>query len=51
MDKREHSFLYIPLKSQIFILPKFGGIEENEIRFNEFFTKISKITPISVILS
>ena len=43
MDKREHSFLYIPLKSQIFILPKLGGMGGNRIKFNEFFTKTPKI--------
>ena len=43
MGRREHSFFSISLKSQIFILSKFGGIRGNEIRFNEFFTKIPKI--------
>ena len=46
MDKREHSFLFIPLKRHIFILPKLGGMGGklgNEIRFNDFFTKTSKI--------
>ena len=37
MGRREHSFLSILLKPQIFILPKLGGIRDNEIRFNEFF--------------
>ena len=43
---REHLFLYILSKesnSQIFIPPKFGGIRENEIIFNKFFTKTFKI--------
>ena len=44
MDRMEHSFLSIPLKSQIFIPPKLRGIRENEIRFNDFFTKTPKIT-------
>ena len=43
MSRREHSFFSIPLKSQIFSLPKLGGMERNEIRFNEFFTKTPKI--------
>ena len=43
MDRREHSFLSIPLKSQIFIPSKLGGMEGNEIRFNDFFTKTPKI--------
>ena len=34
---REQSFLFISLKSQIFILSKLGGMERNRIRFNEFF--------------
>ena len=42
MDRREHSFLSISLKSQIFI-SKLEGIGRNEIRFNEFFTKTLKI--------
>ena len=29
MDRREHSFLSIPLKSQIFILPKLGEMGGN----------------------
>ena len=43
IDKREHLFLSIPLKSQIFITPKLGGIGGNEIKFNDFFTKTLKI--------
>ena len=43
MNKREHSFLFIPLKYQIFIYPKLGGMGRIEIRFNEFFTKTPKI--------
>ena len=43
MGMREHSFLSIPLKPQFFIPPKLGGMRENEIRFNKFFTKIAKI--------
>ena len=46
LSRREHSFLSIFLKSQIFIFPEIwrnGG--EDEIRFNEFFTKILKIPP------
>ena len=43
MGRREYSFLSIPLKPQIFILLKLGGIRENGIRFNDFFTKIPKI--------
>ena len=43
MGRREHSFLSIPLKPQICIPPKLGGMERNEIRFDEFFTKTSKI--------
>ena len=43
IDKREHSFLSIPLISKIFILKKLGGIGGNEIRFNDFFTKTPKI--------
>ena len=42
MGRREHSFLSIPLKSQISISPKLGGMEGNEIRFNEFFTKFNE---------
>ena len=37
MGRREHSFLSIFLKSQIFISPKLERIGDNEIRFNEFF--------------
>ena len=43
MDRREHSFLSIPLKPQIFIPPKLGGIGGNEIKFNDFFIKTPKI--------
>ena len=43
MGRREHSFLSIPLKFQIFISPKLGGMEGNEIRFNKFFTETFKI--------
>ena len=43
MDSREHSFLSISLKPQIFIIQKLGGMAENEIKFNEFLTKTSKI--------
>ena len=45
MGMREHSFLSILLKFQIFILPKLRGMRGNRIRFNEFFTKTSKIPP------
>ena len=43
MNRREQSFLFIPLKYQIFISPKLGGIGKNKIKFNEFFTKTPKI--------
>ena len=43
MGRREHSFFSIPLKPQIFIPPKFGGMGGNEIRFNELLTKTPKI--------
>ena len=43
MGRREHSFLSIPLKSQIFIPPKFGGMGENEISLMIFLTKTPKI--------
>ena len=43
IDRKEHSFLSIPVKSQIFIPPKLGGIGVNEIRFNDFFTKTPKL--------
>ena len=43
MSRKEHSFLSILLKFQIFIPPKLRGIRGNEIRFNEFFTKTPKI--------
>ena len=35
MDRREHSFLFISLKSQIFIPSKLGRMGRNEIRFND----------------
>ena len=44
MSKREHSFLSIPLKSQIFIPSEIGRNERIRIRFNEFFTKTLKIS-------
>ena len=44
MSKREQSFFSIPLKPQIFILPKIGRDKGNEIRFNKFFTKTPKIS-------
>ena len=43
MGRREHSFLFIPLKPQIFIPPNFGRNRREWIRFNEFFTKTPKI--------
>ena len=43
MSRREHSFLSISLKPQIFIPPKLEGMGGNEIRFNDFFTKTPKI--------
>ena len=43
MGRREHSFLSILLKPKIFILLKLGGMEGNEIKFNDFFTKTPKI--------
>ena len=43
MDRKKHLFLSIYLKSQIFILPKLRRMGGNEIRFNDFFTKIPKI--------
>ena len=43
MGGREYSFLFIPLKPQIFIPPKLEGMRGNEIRFNDFFTKTLKI--------
>ena len=46
MGWREHSFLSIPLKPQIFIPLKFGGMRGNEIRFNDFFYKNFQNTPI-----
>ena len=50
MDKKKHFFLSIYLKSQIFILSKLRRMGGNEIKFNDFFTKISKIPPIYSIL-
>ena len=44
MSKIEHSFLSIPLKSQIFVPPKLGEMGGNEIKFNDFFTKTPKIS-------
>ena len=43
MGRREHLFLSIILKSQIFIPSKLGWLEGNEIKFNNFFTKTPKI--------
>ena len=43
MSRREHSFLSILLKLQIFIPPKLGEMRGNEIKFNDFFTKTPKI--------
>ena len=43
MGRREHSFLSIPLKPQIFIPLKLGGMGGNGIRFNDFLTKTPKI--------
>ena len=43
MGKKKHSFLFIPLKLQIFIPSKLGGMGGNEIKFNDFFTKTPKI--------
>ena len=43
MGRREHPFLCIPLKSQIFIPQKLGGMGGNGFRFNDFFTKTPKI--------
>ena len=43
MLRKEHSFLSIPLKPQIFIPPKLGGMGGNGIKFNDFFTKTPKI--------
>ena len=37
MDRREHSFLSIPLKPQIFIPSKLKEMRGNGIRLNEFF--------------
>ena len=47
MSRREHSFLSIPLKSQIFIPSKLGEIGGNEVRFNEFLLKLPK-TPLYI---
>ena len=44
MDRREHSFLSIPLKPQILIPLEIRRNRGNGIRFNEFFTKTSKIS-------
>jgi len=43
MSRREHSFLSILLKSQIFIPPKIGRNGGKGIKFNNFFTKTPKI--------
>ena len=43
MDRKEHSFLSILLKLQIFIPLKLEKIGGNEIKFNDFFTKTPKI--------
>ena len=43
MGRMKHSLFSIPLKSQIFISPKLGGMGRNRIRFNDFFTKTPKI--------
>ena len=43
MGRKEHSFLSIPLKPQIFTPLKLGEIWGNEIRFNDFFIKTPKI--------
>ena len=43
LNRKEHSFFSIPLKPQIFIPPKLGGMRGNRIRFNDFFTKTLKI--------
>ena len=40
---REYTFLYIPLKSQIFIPAKLWKIGGNRIRFNDFLIKTPKI--------
>ena len=39
MVKREHSFLHFPLKPQIFVPSKLGGMSGNGFRFNENFVK------------
>ena len=44
MDRREHLFIFILLKSQIFISSKLEEMWGNKIRFNKFFTKTPKIT-------
>ena len=43
MSRREHSFLSILLKPQIFIPFEIGRNRGNEIRFNKFFIKTLKI--------
>ena len=43
MGRREHLFLSTPLKLQVSIPLKLGGMKGNRIRFNEFFTKTLKI--------
>ena len=45
IGRREHSFISIPLKPEIFIPLKLGRMGRNEIRFNEFFTKNFQNTP------
>ena len=47
MGRREHSFLSILLKPQIFMSFKLRGMGENRIRFNEFFTK-TLIIPLHI---
>ena len=43
IGRREHSFFSIPLKPQIFIPLKLGGMGGNEIRFNDFFFFLLKL--------
>ena len=43
MGRREHLFLFILLKPQIFIFSKLEWLGGNEIKFNNFFTKTLKI--------
>ena len=43
MDRREHLFIFILLKSQIFISSKLEEMWGNKIRFNKFFTITPKI--------